>query len=138
MIKLLTRSACSSSTECVLARAGRYGRLILGLYRRRALVQDDAQAASKQWHQVVDQLRPKVPKLAAFHGRGRGRVLAFLSLPRDIAKNPSINPLKRLNGEIKGAPMFVGIFHNEDAIIRLSACCSSSTTTIGRFSAVAT
>ena len=28
-----------------------------------AFVQDDAEAASKQWRQVADQLRPKVPKL---------------------------------------------------------------------------
>jgi hypothetical protein len=30
-----------------------------------AFVQDDAEAASKQWRAVADQLRPKVPKLAA-------------------------------------------------------------------------
>ena len=30
-----------------------------------AFVQDDAEAASKQCRQVADQLRPKVPKLAA-------------------------------------------------------------------------
>jgi hypothetical protein len=30
-----------------------------------AFVQDDAEAASKQWRQVADRLRPKVPKLAA-------------------------------------------------------------------------
>jgi putative transposase len=29
-----------------------------------AFVQDDAAAASAQWRQVADQLRPKVPKLA--------------------------------------------------------------------------
>ena len=30
-----------------------------------AFVQDDAGAASRQWRQVADRLRPKVPKLAA-------------------------------------------------------------------------
>ena len=42
------------------ARMGAYGT---------AFVQDDAEAA-QQWRPVADQLRPKVPKLAAHHGRG--------------------------------------------------------------------
>ena len=31
-----------------------------------AFAQDDAVAAKKQWREVADQARPRVPKLAAF------------------------------------------------------------------------
>jgi putative transposase len=48
-----------------------------------AFVQDDAEAASKQWRQVADQLRPKVPKLAAFMDEAEADVLAFMSFPKD-------------------------------------------------------
>jgi len=65
-------------------------------------VQHDAEAASKQWRQVADQLRAKVPKLAALMDDAEADVLSFMTFPNDRrAKIPSINPLERLNGEIK-------------------------------------
>jgi putative transposase len=49
----------------VLAHAGRRGRRVFAAFIGTAFVQDDAEAASKQWRAVADQLRAKVPKLAA-------------------------------------------------------------------------
>jgi len=63
----------------------------------RPSVQDDAEAAKTQWRQVTDQLRPKVPKLAALMDEAEADVLAFF--PKDHRpKIHSINPLGRLNG----------------------------------------
>lgn len=104
----------------VLAHAGRQGRRVVAAFIGTAFVQDDAEAASKQWRTVADQLRPKVPKLAALMDEAEADVLAFMSFPRDHrAKIHSINPIERLNGEIKRRTDVVGIFPNEDAITRL-------------------
>ncbi len=44
----------------LLAHAGHQGQRVVS-----AFAQEDAGAASAQWRQVADQLRPKAPKLAA-------------------------------------------------------------------------
>ena len=49
----------------VLAHAGRQGRRVVAAFIATAFAQDDAEAARDQWRQVADQLRPRVPKLAA-------------------------------------------------------------------------
>jgi transposase-like protein len=104
----------------VLAHAGRQGRRVVAALIGTAFVQDDAEVASKQWRQVADQLRPKVPKLAALMDEAEADVLAFMTFPKDHrSKIHSINPLERLNGEIKRRTDVVGIFPNEAAITRL-------------------
>ncbi len=104
----------------VLAYAGRQGRRVVAAFIGTAFVQDDAEAARTQWRQVADQLRPKVPKLAALMDDAETDVLAFMSFPKDHRlKIHSTNPLERLNGEIKRRTEVVGIFPNEAAIIRL-------------------
>src|ERR1700759_764143 len=90
----------------VLAHAGRQGRRVVAAFIGTAFVQDDAEAASKQWRQVADQLRPKVPKLAALMDEAEADVLAFMSFPKDHRlKIHSINPLERLTARSSAAPM---------------------------------
>jgi putative transposase len=104
----------------VLAYAGKQGRRVVAAFIGTAFVQDDAEAARTQWRQVADQLRPKVPKLAALMDDAETDVLAFMSFPKDHRlKIHSTNPLERLNGEIKRRTEVVGIFPNEGAITRL-------------------
>jgi putative transposase len=104
----------------VLAYAGKQGRRVVAAFIGTAFVQDNAEAARAQWRQVADQLRPKVPKLAALMDDAEADVLAFMSFPKDHRpKIHSTNPLERLNGEIKRRTEVVGIFPNEDAITRL-------------------
>ena len=104
----------------VLAHAGRNGRRVVAAFIATAFAQDDAAAARTQWRQVADQLRPKVPKLAAMMDEAKPDVLAYMAFPKDHrTKLHSTNPLERLNGEIKRRTDVVGIFPNEDAVIRL-------------------
>src|SRR5438128_5660380 len=104
----------------VLAHAGRQGRRVVSAFIGTAFVQDDADTARTQWRQVADQLRPKVRKLAALMDEAVADVLAFMTFPKDHRpKIHSINPLERLNGEIKRRTDVVGIFPNEEAITAL-------------------
>jgi transposase-like protein len=104
----------------VLAHAGRQGRRVVSAFIATAFAQEDASAASQQWRRVADQLRPKVPKLAALMDEAETDVLAYMSFPaQHRAKLHSTNPLERLNGEIKRRTEVVGIFPNEAAITRL-------------------
>ncbi len=103
-----------------LAYAGKSGRRVVAAFIATAFAQEDAEAARGQWRQVADQLRPKVPKLAALMDQAEADVLAFMSFPKDHRpKIHSTNPLERLNGEIKRRTEVVGIFPNEAAIVRL-------------------
>jgi putative transposase len=48
----------------------------------------------------ADQLRPKIPKLAALMDEAESDVLDFMSFPKDHRpKLHSVNPLERLNYE---------------------------------------
>jgi putative transposase len=105
----------------VLAHAGKQGRRVVSAFIATAFAQDDAAAATAQWRQVADQLRPKVPKLAALMDEAEADVLAFMSFPKDHrVKIHSTNPIERVNGEIKRRTEVVGIFPNEAAIVRLA------------------
>jgi transposase-like protein len=104
----------------VLAHAGKQGRRVVAAFIATAFAQNDATAARTQWRQVADQLRPRVPKLAAMMDDAEADVLAYMSFPAaHRAKLHSTNPIERLNGEIKRRTDVVGIFPNEEAIIRL-------------------
>jgi transposase-like protein len=104
----------------LLAHAGRQGRGVASAFIATAFAQEDVEAAKAQWRKVADQLRPKLPKLAAFMDDAEADVLAYMDFP--AAHRPklhSTNPLERLNGEVKRRTDVVGIFPNEDAITRL-------------------
>jgi transposase-like protein len=104
----------------VLAHAGRSGRRVVSAFIATAFAQDDAASARAQWRQVADQLRPKLPKLAAMLDASEEDVLAYMTFPKEHrAKIHSTNPIERLNGEIKRRTDVVGIFPNEASITRL-------------------
>lgn len=103
-----------------LAHAGKSGRRVVSAFIATAFAQDDAAQAKAQWRRVADQLKPKLPKLALLMDDAEADVLAYMAFPKEHwTKLHSTNPLERLNGEIKRRTDVVGIFPNEDAIVRL-------------------
>jgi putative transposase len=103
-----------------LAHAGRNGRRVVAAFIATAFAQNDAEAATSQWRKVADQLRPTLPKLSTLMDEAETDVLAYMAFPAaHRTKLHSVNPLERLNGEIKRRTDVVGIFPNEAAITRL-------------------
>ena len=66
-----------------LAHAGRSGRRVVAAFIATAFAQDHADAARAQWRQVADQVRPKLPKLAALLDEAEEDVLAYMSFPKE-------------------------------------------------------
>ena len=103
-----------------LAHAGKSSRRVVSAFMATAFAQDSADAAKTQWRKVADQLRTKLPKLSAFMDEAENDVLAYMGFPTDHwPKIHSTNGLERLNGEIKRRTEVVGIFPNDQAIVRL-------------------
>ena len=87
---------------------------------RTVFVQEDQALARAQWRHVSDSLRGRFPKVAALMDEAEVDVLAHMAFPREHWRQiASTNPLERLNKEIKRRTDVVGIFPNEDAIVRL-------------------
>lgn len=123
----VSKLLCASWQRCrvhfmrnALAHAGKSGRRVVSAFIATAFAQETPEAASQQWRSVADQMRPKLPKLAALLDDAEPDVLAYMTFPKEHrAKLHSTNPIERLNGEIKRRTEVVGIFPNEGAITRL-------------------
>ena len=77
-----------------------------------------AAASRVRWCVVADQLRSKIPPLAAMDGT-QHEVLTFLDFPKQHRVRSHSEPLERLNGGITRQANVVGIFPNEAATRRL-------------------
>jgi putative transposase len=84
----------------VLAHAGKSGRRVVAAFIATAFAQDTAEAARQQWRQVADQLRAKVPKLAAMMDEAEEDVLAYMTFPKEhrVKRNPTLSAAFRRSG----------------------------------------
>jgi transposase-like protein len=65
-----------------LAHAGKSGRRVVSALIATAFAQDTPEAASAQWRNVADKIRPKVPKLATLMDSPEQDVLAYITFPK--------------------------------------------------------
>src|SRR3546814_344675 len=80
-----------------LAYAGKTQRRIVSAWVGTAFAQDDAPAARKQWREVADQARPRVPKLAALMDDAEADVLAYMGFPRSEEHTSELQSLMRIS-----------------------------------------
>jgi len=119
----------------VLAHSGKSGRRVVSAFIATAFAQETPEAASTQWRAVADQIRPKVPKLAAIMDDAENDVLAYMTFPKEHRlKLHSTNPIERLNGEIKRRTKWSASFPTRRRSPGSSAPSYSSRTTSGPFS----
>ena len=122
-----------------LAHAGKSGRRVVSAFIATAFAQDHADAAKAQWRQVADQVRPKLPKLAALLDEAEEDGLAYMTFPKEHrAKIHSTNPWSASTARSSGAPRWSASSPTRPPSPAWSAPCSWSRTTNRRCSGPAT
>jgi putative transposase len=95
---------------------------MLGALIRPIFNQDDREQARDRLSEAVAHLEGKLPKVAGLLEEAEEDVLAFYSFPTDHRRKiRSTNPLERVNREIGRRTDVVGIFPNDQALLRLAA-----------------
>jgi transposase-like protein len=103
-----------------LAHAPAKQRAAVAAMLKTIFAQETKLEAVAQWDVVADALREKQPKLGSLMDASREDVLACMDFPKEHRPQiASTNPLERVDREIKRRADVVGIFPDDDAIIRL-------------------
>jgi putative transposase len=93
---------------------------MVAAFVRTIFAQPDADTARHQLREVATRLERSLPKAAAVLADAEDDVTAYAVFPRHHwRKIWSTNPLERVNKEIKRRTNVVGVFPNDDAVLRL-------------------
>ena len=104
----------------LLAHVGAKQRAAVAAMIRTIFAQETKAEAFARWGKVADALRERHDKLGTLMDASREDVLAYMDYPKEHwAQIASTNPLERVNKEIKRRADVVGIFPNDEAVVRL-------------------
>ena len=111
----------AGSTSCETRwPASESNRAMVAAALRNTFEQPNREVAREQWNKLVDAFAEPADKLAKLMREAEDDVFAYMAFPKDHWNQlHSTNPLGRLNKEIKRRTNVIGIFPNDDAIIRL-------------------
>jgi transposase-like protein len=105
----------------MLGHVGRAQQPMIATAIRQIFNADSGKQARERLDEVVDRLRAPAPKVARLLEDAAEDLLAFYSFPREHwPKLRSTNPLERVNKEIGRRSDVVGIYPNDQALIRLA------------------
>ena len=104
----------------VLARVNKASQSVVRAALQQVFVQSDEKSAHATWREVAHQLEKRFPAVSEMMDEAEADVLAYFSFPKvHRVKLHSTNTLERLNKEVKRRADVVGIFPNEESIMRL-------------------
>ncbi len=104
----------------ILARVNKSQKGMVAAAVRTVFAQTTPQDASKHWRQVADNLRVRVPQVSEIMDESEADVLAHMAFAKELwPMIASTNGLERLNRELKRRSDVVGIFPNNNSVIRL-------------------
>jgi putative transposase len=112
----------------VLAKVPKANAEMVAAAIRTIFSQPDATHVHAQFDEITAMLETKFPVVADMLTDARADLLAFSSFPVSHWKKIwSTNPLERLNKEIKRRTNVVGIFPNDDSVVRLATAVIAET-----------
>ena len=105
----------------MLGHCGRQLQPMIAAAIRHVFRADDGDQAGERLTEVVDRLHGPAPKVARLLEDAEADLLAFYTFPKEHwPKLRSTNPLERVNKEIGRRSDVVGIYPNDQALIRLA------------------
>jgi putative transposase len=105
----------------MLGHCGRQLQPMIATAIRQIFQADSGDQARERLVEVVERLQGPAPKVAGLLDQAEDELLAFYSFPREHwPKLRSTNPLERVNKEIGRRSDVVGIYPNDQALIRLA------------------
>lgn len=104
----------------LLARVRKTNKPVVSVVVKTVFAEKDSYQTHARWREVADNLRDRFRDVAELMDEAEHELLAYMAFDESLrSKLHSTNPLERVNKEIKRRTNVVGIFPNQESVIRL-------------------